>query len=93
MICVCGGSMKSDRSVVNRLTANAEKKHIPWSRNRRIRKKQEKAHRHSAQVIAAMAMRPLFSRPPWKCDVCGKTEGHYAALGRNLIQIEPLSLP
>jgi hypothetical protein len=85
--------MKLDRSVVDRLNANADRKHIPWSRNRRIRKKQEKAHRHSAQFIAAMAVKPLFSRPPWKCDVCGKTEGHYAALGRSLIQIEPLSPP
>jgi hypothetical protein len=90
MKCTCGGDMVAE-SQSKKFVEKQMKKHRPWSKNRRIAKKQEKRFKASRPIMAAMLAAPLLSMsPPFRCGACGKLEPHYSALGRNLITIEPL---
>ncbi len=90
MKCKCGGEMVAEPQGPAFL-AKAMRKHKPWSKNRRIRKKQEKRFAASPEALSARLVVPLFSgAPPFRCRVCETLEGHYSTVGRNVVIIEPL---
>jgi len=63
----------------------------PRHRKKRINKKWRKRwEKENAAKFLAASMLGLMRRPVYRCTKCGRNEGFYSAVGRNLIQVEPL---
>ena len=91
MFCVCGGNLEPIH--LGRIKLDeVMRKHRPWSKNRRIAKKQRKRFMQTDAVRAAHFVLPLFAMTPFRCAQCNTTEGFYSALGRNLFTIFPIEV-
>ena len=85
MKCACGGFLCEVRTIV------LPESEPPHHRKKRIRKKWRKRwERDEAVVRGVSAMAGLMQRPFYRCEKCGKSESFYSAVGRNLIEIQPL---
>lgn len=89
MKCTCGGTLHEDAGVERRARELAELE-VPRPRHRkkRILKKRLKAWAATIGVVQAVSR--VMLRPGYICGTCGQRHGFYAAIGRNLIQVEPL---
>lgn len=99
MKCVCGGDLVAESTAIrfqrsldiakNILRSSLRK---PKSKKKRIIKKWKKrVDRLTMQI--ALASLPILGRPVFTCSACGKIDGFYSAMGRNMIVVEPLPLP
>lgn len=85
MTCPCGGFLRETRSVA--VLGSGPRPH----RTKRIRKKWRKQWaRQNASMIAVAGMMAIMQPPRYRCEGCGRVEGMYRAVGRNLIQVEQL---
>jgi hypothetical protein len=84
MQCSCGGKLVEVRRV---LLPKPPRAHRKKRINKKWRKRWEQENRHR---ILASTMIGLTQRPSYRCSKCGRNEGFYSAVGRNLIQVEPL---
>lgn len=60
-------------------------------RKKRINKKWRKrwARENRAKILAS-SMMSVMRKPIYRCTGCGRSESFYGAVGRNLIQVQPL---
>jgi hypothetical protein len=85
MKCSCGGFLCEVRTIV------LPESEPPHHRKKRIRKKWRKRWERTEAVVRGVSARVgLMVHPSYRCEKCGRREGFYSAMGRNLIQIEPL---
>jgi hypothetical protein len=95
--CTCGGDMfaaprYSEDEIMKSVQRIVGK--IPKHKNNRIQKKWRKKWAEKAgPVIMGLKLARAMTPPRYVCSLCGKSEGFYTAIGRNLIKIEPLPLP
>lgn len=87
--CTCGGVLHDDAGVGRRARELAELG-VPRPRHRkkRILKKRMKAWAGTIGVVQAVSR--MMLRPGYICGACGQRSGFYAAIGRNLIQVQPM---
>jgi len=85
MTCRCGGRLREVRRLV--VPVEEPRPH----RQKRIRKKWRKRwEREHGSMVSLSAALSAARGPSYLCDVCGRTEGFYAAVGRNLISVQPM---
>jgi len=101
MKCSCGGNLCfdsfRDRSMKSWNIATTiipkprsrRKSNREWSLKKRIAKKQKKAWLRKVGLVAGIGV-PLIGRNKLTCEKCGRIDGWYSAVARNIIQIEPL---
>jgi hypothetical protein len=101
MKCYCGGTLRFDSTQDRFLKSwdiavmaipkprSKRKPNREWSLKKRIAKKQKRAWVRDVGLISGIGM-PLIGRNTVVCDQCGRKEGWYSAVARNIIQIEPL---
>jgi len=83
--CTCGGLLREARTVI------VPKSHPPHHRKRRIRKKWLRRWKEEHRVhVGVGVMMGLMQRPTYQCESCGRRDGFYSAMGRNLFTIERL---
>jgi len=84
MTCPCGGVLQEVRFI-------HEPAGPPWHRKKRIRKKWRKCWEKEVYPrVMASAILMTVRPPSYRCTSCGRSEGLYSAVGRNLIKVEPL---
>lgn len=85
LTCSCGGLLREVRHVV--VPRNRPRHH----RQRRIRKKwQKRWERENRARLAISGMMSALRHPSYRCEACGRVSGFYAAMGRNLISVQPM---
>ena len=84
MQCSCGGKLVQVRRV---LLPKPPRTHRKKRINKKWRKRWQEENRSR---ILASTMIGLMQRPSYRCSKCGRNEGFYSAMGRNLIQVQPL---
>lgn len=88
MKCDCGGPLREFRAFVR---SNAQP---PYHRKKRIRKKWRKEWEQSQRYTHALSnLMSLMRKPYFRCESCESHHGFYQAVGRNIFQVEPFSLP
>jgi len=92
MECRCGGNMLH-KHPARETAMKMLQKHRPWSRNRRIMKKQMKRFARTSTAQLAMHMTLLSGPGIFVCEKCGKKDSFYSAIGRNIIKVEPMPGP
>jgi len=95
LTCVCGGFLvQRPRHSDNDIMASAERVigEIPKHKKTRIQKKWRKRWAEKAgPIILGLKLAAIMGPPTFICSKCGKQEGFYGAIGRNIIKVEPLS--
>jgi len=85
MSCTCGGKLRDIRTLV-----------VPtyrprYQRKKRIRKKwKARWEKENRARVHVGVMVGLMQRPSFRCETCGRRDGFYSAMGRNMIMVEPL---
>lgn len=83
--CQCGGNLSE------RHTMHIPKGLPPRHRKKRLRKKlQRKWEEKHAGVIFMNAAVSLIQKPSYSCTQCGKVQGFYQTMARNMFTVEPL---
>jgi len=82
--CSCGALLVEFRRV---LLPRGPQTHRKKRITKKWRKRWEKENRH---LILASSMMGLLQRPAYRCAQCGKEEGFYSVMGRNLFTVEPM---
>jgi hypothetical protein len=85
MTCACGGVLQEVKTVV------VPKYRPRHHRKKRIRKKwKARWERENISRTQISVLVGLMQPPTYRCEKCGKRDGFYSAVGRNLIKVEPL---
>ena len=85
MSCTCGGKLRDITTLV-----------VPtyrprYQRKKRIRKKwKARWEKENRARVHVGVMVGLMQRPSFRCETCGRRDGFYSAMGRNMIMVEPL---
>ncbi len=92
MKCSCGGALESRREppkgldYVNRILGPP-----PRHKKTRTRKKRMKEYTESQRaLLLAVNCMAAMMKPHFVCGTCGRREGFYSAIGRNMITVEPM---
>lgn len=95
LTCICGGFLvQRPRHSDNDIMASAERVigEIPKHKKTRIQKKWRKRWAEKAgPIILGLKLAAIMGPPTFICSKCGKQEGFYSAIGRNMIRVEPLT--
>ena len=92
--CFCGGILHKDveglRKRAEETSAALASRTRPRHRKKRILKKRIKAWQTRMRVLNCVTMLVAGCHPTFVCAKCSRREGFYGAIGRNLIQVEPM---
>lgn len=90
--CPCGGDTLPTRMDVTSVMSVC--KPPRYHKKRRFREKFKKQwKKDNAAIALGLSLLSCLTPPMFKCDKCGKTEGFYQHLGKNLFSVEPLGAP
>ena len=94
LTCICGGFlMRRPRYSEKSILASVERVvgAIPKHKKTRIQKKWRKKWAEQAgPIMLGLKLAAITAPPTFVCSKCGKKEGFYGAIGRNMIKVEPL---
>lgn len=94
LTCSCGGFLVQRQAFSdNEIMASAERivGEIPKHKKTRTQKKWRKRWAEKAgPIIMGLKLVSIMRPPMFVCSICGKKEGFYGAIGRNMIKVEPM---
>ena len=90
MKCQCGGEMERFNPARER-ALKLLAKHKPWSKNRRIARKQQKRFRSQSHTMMVPFLIPISGPGRIRCLSCGIEEGFMQAIGRRIVDVQPMT--